>query len=231
MKDAVLDKRLGAVAELTRQGAILADIGTDHAYLPVFLLKTGKISYAYATDINSGPLASAKETVLENGLSDRVALKLTDGADGLSGLGITDYAICGMGGELIAEIVSRAEDMRDKSVRLILQPMSRQAHLRRTLAALGFEIITESYSFADGKYYVCFLAEYTGKKKELSLIDAELGNCTDVRGRVEYIGYLRGKLAALIRARDGKIAGGIDTREEDALILAYKTQIEKEEKA
>ena len=85
MIDAKLNARLFSAASLVRQDAVFADIGTDHAYLPIFLLKVGRISRAYATDINSGPLASARANVEAAALSDRVSFMLTDGAAALSG--------------------------------------------------------------------------------------------------------------------------------------------------
>ena len=95
-----IDARLLSAAEYVRAGAVFADIGTDHGYLPVFLLKNGIIERAVLTDINEHPLESARESVRAEGLSDRVDFYLTDGALGLEGLGITDVAVCGMGGEL-----------------------------------------------------------------------------------------------------------------------------------
>ena len=114
-----IGKRLLSAAEFVRQGAYFADIGTDHAYLPLFLLEGGKIERAVCSDINAGPLETAKRNAEEYGLSDRIIFRLTSGAEGLSDMGITDYAICGMGGELIAEIIESAPHLKDGAVRLI----------------------------------------------------------------------------------------------------------------
>ena len=175
MRDTVLDARLTSAAELVRQGAVFADIGTDHAHLPIFLLEGGRIERAILSDVNEGPLAAALANVGEHGLAGRVELVLTDGAAALAGKGITDYAVCGMGGELIARIVSDAPNMKEAGVRLILQPMTRQAVLRTELARLGFSILEEKYSYADGKYYVCMLAEYSGEQGVVDPVSAELG--------------------------------------------------------
>ena len=107
MKEINISPRLLSAADFVRQDAILADIGTDHAYLPLFLLSEGRIKKAFCSDVNEGPLASARANADAAGLLDRVEFTLADGADALSGRGITDYAICGMGGELISDIVSR----------------------------------------------------------------------------------------------------------------------------
>ena len=150
------NKRLLSVAEEIRQDAIVADIGTDHAYLPIFLLKSGKARFAYLTDINEGPLTRAMANAEEADLKDKTRCILTDGINGLSGLGITDFCICGMGGELIADILSRADFAKDEGLKFILQPMSREGTLRRYLFSEGFTVEREIYSYDAGKHYVAF---------------------------------------------------------------------------
>ena len=226
MRGTVLDARLMSAAKLVRQGAVFADIGTDHAYLPIFLLECGRIERAVLSDVNRGPLDSALSNVCEHGLGDRVELVLTDGAAALAGKGITDYAVCGMGGELIARIVSDAPHLRERGVRLILQPMSRQAILRRELAGLGFAPVLEKYSYADGKHYVCMLYEYSGESREIDPISAELGLIPEDEDREACIGYLESKLRSAIRARDGKLSGGGGAADETALCDALTERID-----
>ena len=163
-----LNPRLTSAAEFVRQGARFADVGTDHAYLPLFLLGEGRISYALCTDINEGPLASAIANAKDAGLYDKMDFRLTDGAAALAEYGITDMAICGMGGDLIASIVEAADYLRDDNINLILQPMTKQEALRENLYLMGYEIIAESYSRDAGKPYVCMQVKYCGEKKELS---------------------------------------------------------------
>ena len=226
MKDTALDARLMSAAGFVRQGAIFADIGTDHAHLPVFLLESGKIERAVLSDVNEGPLASARRNIEHYGYSDRVTLRLCDGAEELSGLGVTDYAICGMGGELIRDIIARAPHLAEMGIRLILQPMTKQSTLREYLFGAGFAILSERYSYADGKYYVTMLAEYSGERKSVDPISLELGMIPDKDGgRVEYIGYLEVKLRAYKRALAGKARGGEDTTDEQTMIEAIEERI------
>lgn len=227
MRDTALDARLSSAAELVRQGAVFADVGTDHALLPLFLLKSGRIERAVVSDINEGPLDSAVRNLAEAGMLGRAEAVLTDGAAALSGKGVTDVAVCGMGGELIADIIDRAEFLRDKNIRLILQPMTKQAHLRHRLAEMGFALLDERYSFADGKYYVCILAEYTGVPYALSPAAAELGLVPKGRGRAEYFGYIEAKLRAHIRAAEGKRQGGVPDSAEESLILLIREKIKE----
>ncbi len=205
-----INARLLSAAELVRQNAILADIGTDHAYLPLFLLEGGRIDFAYGCDVNEGPLNSAKKNAEERKMHTRMCFILTDGATILDGKGITDYTICGMGGELIADIIDRAPHLRTEGVNLILQPMSRQEKLRCYLAEAGFRIITESYSFDAGKYYVCMQAVYDGISRQLSPLEAVVGS-----GESRYLGddcrreYLLRKLSSLERAAKGRQQAGV----------------------
>ena len=133
MKNEGLNPRLSCAAGFVRQGAVFADIGTDHAYLPLFLLEEGIIERAVCSDINEGPLESARRNAAERGLSDRCAFLLADGACEALALGATDVAICGMGGELIADIVKRSA--RSKSFnafkKAFLGDLHKFLHLRR----------------------------------------------------------------------------------------------------
>ena len=226
MINSSLDKRLLSCADYVRAGAVFADIGTDHGYLPIFLLNTGRIQRAYLSDVNSGPLASAERNARDNGLYDKCEFILTDGAAALSGKGITDYAICGMGGELIARIVEDAPHLKEIGTRLILQPMTKQEHLRRYLASNGFSVLDERFSFDSGKYYVTLLAEYTGECREISESEAELGIKTVHEGdRVEYLGFLDGKMKAVKKAFLGKSAAGYVTADEEMLIGMIEKRI------
>lgn len=221
MKDFALDGRLLSVARLVRQGAEFADIGTDHAYLPLALLSEGKIEHAVCSDINEGPLNSARKNAKEAGLYDKIRFFLTDGAAELSEEGITDMAICGMGGELITDIIDRAPYLKNGDVRLILQPMSKQAHLRAYLAGAGFEIIAEDYSYSQGKYYVTLASHYTGTAYTPTDIELELGFLATRKILSECeSGFLKEKRRAFLRAAEGKKQGNLPTEYEEKIIEA-----------
>ncbi len=224
----VLGQRLASVAQQVREGAVLADIGTDHGYLPLFLLKSGRIATAHLCDINEGPLNSARSNLMAEGLSDKVEFHLCDGAAVLSELGITDYVIAGMGGELIADIISKAPHIFTPGVRLILQPMSKQAHLRNYLASSGFDILTERYSFDEGKYYLSIVCEFSGTPCQLSPIEAELGVTSVLKeDREFYLGYIRGKERSLKKTIEGKALGGVDSACESAILEAIREKIKE----
>lgn len=209
MSHGVLGARLVSVAELVRQGAVFADVGTDHAHLPIFLLSEKIIDKAFCTDINRGPLDSAKRNAERFGLLSQMEFILCDGAHALLGKGITDYAICGMGGELIAGIIDRAPHLKEEMPTLILQPMTKQAHLRQYLFEKGFSILTESYSSEGSRHYVTMVARYTGIVRKISPLECEIGTKPlDFTGRASQIAYLRIKLMGYKKMIEGKISGG-----------------------
>ena len=170
-----LKPRLQMAADMVRGGARLADIGTDHAYLPAALILGGRIKSAIAADLRKGPLENAEATGRTYEIADRVQLRLSDGLKLVLPEEVDDIVIAGMGGILIAEILEAAPWVKDKDKRLILQPQSHSEDVRRYLFGNGFEIIEEAACFEDGKVYICMCAEYTGKSSEHSEAEILLG--------------------------------------------------------
>ena len=169
------DSRLLSASAYVRQGGFLADIGTDHAYLPVYLCQEGIISRALACDIAEGPCLRAQKTIKSAGLTEQITVVQTDGLQGLEDKGISDITICGMGGELIASILEKAPFIRDKNIRLILLPMTKVAALRLFLSQNGFLIEGETLSSVSGKIYTCICASFEGTPYTLSPFALEFG--------------------------------------------------------
>lgn len=219
---------MSAAAALVRTGAVFADVGTDHAYLPLLLLAEGKITRAYACDIGEGPLARARAHVAASPYADRVTLCLTDGLSGLDGRGITDIALCGMGGDLIVSILSRAPWVRDPALRLILQPMTRAAVVRRYLAEEGFAVAEERFARAAGRVYACMAAQYDGIKKDKSPEYYEMGDIPrDTAARSLYRDMLLRKTAALRKKIAGRTSAACADAADDALLSAYENLLRK----
>lgn len=154
-------------ADEVRHGKKIADIGTDHAYLPVYLIESGICPSAIAADIGTGPLENAKKIVSTSHiLSEKIALRLSDGLEKISPEEADDIVIAGMGGILIAEILTKAPWVKSEDKRLILQPMSHAEDVRKYLCENGFEIIKEKSS-TDGKHhYIVIVAEFMNKKND-----------------------------------------------------------------
>ena len=165
-----LDERLLTCAGLVRDGARLADIGSDHAYLPVWLLKRGKISFAIASDIGEKPLETGRQTA-EKYKTENIEFRLGAGLDTIRPEdNITDVVIAGMGGEVIAEILSRNELSKNPGLNLILQPMTRSDELVGFLYENGFEIKQQTALNSKGRSYTVMAVRYCGKKVSTSSV-------------------------------------------------------------
>ncbi|MEG0979178.1 MAG: class I SAM-dependent methyltransferase [Oscillospiraceae bacterium] len=158
-----LRPRLKMTADMVREGVVVADIGTDHAYLPAYLLLNHKVVGAVAADLREMPLKNAKETLMTYGLIDKIPLVLSNGLDNLDADCADDIVIAGMGGIIIAEILGRCPWIFDSNKRLIIQPMSHAEDVRRFFVQNGFEIIKEDASFDSGRTYIALNAVFTGK--------------------------------------------------------------------
>lgn len=160
-----LSRRLAAIAALLPPDGGMADVGTDHGHIPVHLLQSGFSGRVCATDIRPGPLDAARQTAREAALERKIEFLLTDGLDGLDGTGIGSVVIAGMGGENIADILSRAPWTRENRL-LVLQPMSKADVLRSFLSAHGYRVETERL-VEDGPVYALLTAR-GGKEEALS---------------------------------------------------------------
>jgi tRNA (adenine22-N1)-methyltransferase len=163
-----LDNRLSAVAGLVRNGKRVADIGTDHGYLVAYLVENNICPSGIAADLRKGPLENARQTVIQQGLSDKIELILSDGLQNIPENSCDDIVIAGMGGNLIAEILEKAPWVKNENIHIVAQPMTHAEVLRQWFIDNGFTIIKEKTA-SDGKRFYCIIsAEYTGKTEKYS---------------------------------------------------------------
>ncbi|MBO5938124.1 MAG: SAM-dependent methyltransferase [Clostridia bacterium] len=214
-----LSKRLRCAANFVRQGAYIADVGTDHAYLPIVLLAEGRICGGVASDINEGPIERARVNIREQGMSELLNAKQCDGLSDLRDDHPEDILILGMGGELIARILSDAPWTKTPSIRLILQPMTHPEVLRTFLLREGYSIVDEVL-VKDEKIYQIICAEYTGipPRKPYNELELLLGREPLRRGGEltdELLLHWRGVLSVRLA---GKKSAGADTSEEETLL-------------
>lgn len=148
-----LSKRLTALANMVTDGNRLADIGTDHGYIPIYLCQTGKIPSALAMDIGKGPLRQAQTHIAEHGLSEQIKTRLSDGMAALQFGEADTILIAGMGGGLVMKILSEGAEKLTGKEELILQPQSEIALVREFLRVRNFQILNEDMILEDGKYY------------------------------------------------------------------------------
>ena len=170
-----MNKRLSAIAALVNEGKGLVDVGTDHGYLPAYLASSGYKGALFASDINEGPLHSARRTAAESGQKERICFLLCDGlscirfllCDGLSLCPpeeIDTIVIAGMGGDMIVKILDEAEWCMDPRYHLILQPMTKAEVLRYWLVYNKFAIESETIVEDGGALY--------------QIISSRFGECT-----------------------------------------------------
>ena len=171
-----LDDRLAAIASLVRLDKRICDVGTDHALLPCYLYEQGARDII-ASDVNENPLKAARENITRLGYTD-IRLIQSDGLENIPPC--DDVIIAGMGGEMIARIISGCTFITPDT-RFILQPMTKAEILRRYLCSAGFEIILENGAFSGGKAYTVMLVRYTGEKREIDNSFAYFGKNTDER--------------------------------------------------
>ena len=212
-----ISKRLRAAADFVRSGAYISDVGTDHAYLPIYLAKTGKIRGAVASDINEGPYLRAKMNIAEEGLSNIIKAVHTAGLDGIEGFDPTDIVICGMGGELIAKIIEAAPWVKDEKIRLILQPMTHPEILRKYLLDSGFNIKDERIVRED-KLYVVLCAEFCGKAEAYTDAELLLGRHNIERADEELYMLIDWHISVQQNIANAKLSGGSDATEEERII-------------
>ena len=148
-----LSKRLYAVAGLVTEGASVADIGTDHGYVPIYLVERGIASKVIAMDVNQGPLNRARMHIVGHGLGDRIETRLSDGLARIRPGEVDTVIVSGMGGPLTIRILQEGKEVADQLNALILQPQSEICRVRRFLTENGYRIEQEDMVLEDGKYY------------------------------------------------------------------------------
>lgn len=147
------------IAECIEGADCAADIGTDHAYLPIALIRQGRAKHVIAMDVREKPLLRAKKNIKEAGIGDQITLRLSDGAEKLLPGEASVISISGMGGALMSRIIAARPEVFHAAKKLYLSPQSELAAFRRQLMELGFHITDEWIVSEDGKYYFILQAE------------------------------------------------------------------------
>ncbi len=185
-----LSARLQAVADMVSQDATVADIGCDHGYIPAYLAQNKISNRIIAGDINEGPLNSCKRLVKDLNLEDKIQCVLSNGLIDIPQVYDT-VIIAGMGGELISDILSQCDYV--KQCRLVLNPMSHSELVRKWLYDNGYSILNDAV-VTDGKHsYNVLLAEYTDTKQERDIVDYFLGEINNFSDKNYFI-HLRNYL-------------------------------------
>ena len=162
-----LSARLEAVAKMVTKGNRVCDVGCDHGYISIYLVKNNISPYVYAMDVNKGPLERAKEHILAYGYEERIETILSDGLIALDDRESDALVCAGMGGKLVIKILTEGMEKVKKMQELILQPQSEIHLVRAFLREQGFYIDREDMVFEDGKYYpMMHVLVHSDKKNE-----------------------------------------------------------------
>ena len=185
-----ISERLRAVAGMVSPGCRLADVGTDHAYIPIYLMQNGVIPQAVAMDINQGPLLRATENIRRYGLTGRIETRLSDGLEKLQTGEADTILIAGMGGLLMVRILENGQGVLAGCRELVLQPQSDIRSVRAYLEEKGWQLDREDLVFEDGKYYPMMRVEH-GSMKLPARGELEYGNPALQRSIGVWSAYLR----------------------------------------
>lgn len=196
----MLDKRLLTAVSLVRKDSHTVDVGTDHGYLPVYLYQNDITQNVTACDINTKPLESAQKTIESKGLTGKINLILSDGLEGVRSDLAEDIVICGMGGELILDIMLSCEYAKEEGRRFILQPMTNVELLRRELYQNGFEIISETPVIDKPHYYTIMHVKYSGLEQEVTEVFASIGKISESESscKEEYLEHIIAKYTKVV---------------------------------
>lgn len=169
-----LSKRLQAVADLLDEGMCVADIGTDHGYIPIYLIESGKSSRVIAMDVNEGPLLRAKEHIAEHGLEEQIETRLSDGVKALEEGECDAVITAGMGGGLVVRILEDGREIFDNLKEFILQPQSEISKVRQYLCEHEYCIIKEDMVLEDGKFYP-MMKVIKGRAENYTAVELQYG--------------------------------------------------------
>ena len=212
-----LNKRLLCAAAFVEKGSVTADIGCDHAYLPIYLIENYISAKVVAADINEGPCEKARDNIKKHSLSKVIEVIRTDGLKGIEAYNPNNIVICGMGGDLIARILTDSEYTRTDSPLLILQPMTKQSTLRKWLLENGYNIVNEALC-TDDRLYEIIVAKFDGQIRYWNEAELLCGK-KNIENKdpllKDHILKITEQYNTIIK---GKNKAGISTEKEEALI-------------
>lgn len=178
-----IGSRLETIAQLVPRGSVLADIGTDHAYLPVWLIEQGKIERAIAGDIAAGPCQAARATVAQHGLQQKVEVRMGSGLAVLKPGEAGCITIAGMGASTMISILEADMAVAESAELLVLQPMAGAASLRAWLTSHGWQLVEEEL-VDDAPHFYEIISARRGVSPELSAVERAVGPVLLAKGHV-----------------------------------------------
>ena len=216
-----LDDRLKACASLVR-GDFAVDIGTDHAYVPIYLIQNQLCSRVVASDVRAGPVRRARQNVEAYGLSELIQVVQAYGLQSDAFLGCSDVIIAGMGGDLIVKLIDSCSWRGQKGVRFILQPMTKAERLRFYLWKHGYEITEELIAYdergSENRVYQILGCTYTGLMTDFTEMDLLIGKHQP--NDMQLTMLVKAQISRFEAVRQAKTSAGEDARYETDIIKA-----------
>lgn len=222
-----LSPRLKAIADEVDNKQVVADIGTDHGYLPVYLIKKRGLKKVIAADVNNDPLEKAQGIIRRHGLQHSVDLRLGDGLSILNEGEVGTVIIAGMGGVLISKLLKKEESIAKTTKILILQPIQGADELRRFLLAEGYSIVKEKLVQEKHRFYEIIFARFTNQRNPAKdPLTLEIGNFIQAQHPEIARQFLQRKIRIYEEKRRGMIksskVSGQTIQAEDELIKRLK---------
>lgn len=169
-----ISNRLKEIAGMVTVGNVVCDVGTDHAYLAIYLIENKTAPRVIAMDVAKGPLSKAEHNIREYGLDNQIETRLSDGVDRLKAHEAQTVIMAGMGGILICDLLSRGKEVLSTVDELILSPHTDAELVRKYLQADGYYIKEEQMLLEEGKYYIIMRVVH-GEMEELTLCEYRYG--------------------------------------------------------
>jgi tRNA (adenine22-N1)-methyltransferase len=170
VKNIELSNRLKAISKLVKDVKSIVDVGTDHGYIPIYLVKNNIIEFAIASDINKGPVDKAKKNVQDYALGNNISCRLGGGLTTVKPKEVEAAIIAGMGGNLIRDIIEESKEVFKNLSYAVLQPVQNPEVLREYIYKSGYTIIDETIVKDEDKYYEIIKIKYNNNKKEVEPI-------------------------------------------------------------
>ncbi len=215
-----LTSRLECIANLVPHGSFTADIGTDHALLPIYLIKSGITNRCIASDIVDGPLESARKNIAAAGLCENIKVVKSDGLDKVYPFTPKTVIIAGMGGETITDIISSCEFSKSGAPLFLLQPMTHTETLREYLLNSGFSILSEQVVQEDRRFYVVISAQF-GESPANYFNGTDLGVIYELGGIMPdcpaHLNYLLWRKQTAESALSGILKSGVNNEKTNLL--------------
>lgn len=203
MREKLLDERLTSVVTYIKPNSKVADIGSDHGYIPLYLIKNNICTNVLVTDIKEGPLSSARKNFEKYGLEDKLMTMLYDGINPEILLNFDTVIIAGMGGSTISDILLKVKkELITNNTELIIQPMTEQEKLRKTLISIGYRIVSEKSPKTDNNKIYNVIYAIKGENEKYSRAELILGKYSLNENKENYLENLNKYIVNLQKAVD-----------------------------